>query len=655
MAKNDHKRAQDMIYQNQESQNKALSGLDNTLNNSNNQFNDAYSNAYNGGRGYSDLMNQYQSFYNNPWNRNQNNNNTPTAPSYKLKLNPNAGGGITRHINGGFNENSGNYLGNVTGGDGNNTDDGNNGTYHQIWDEGVGGNKYTGPPRVFGNNNNLSSLSDNIGALPPGNATASNGIRPNQNVINRTMSGNNNSGDYSGLTGRALVTNRNYVSDQLRAKYASLHGGADMPADELSKDMNYVLTPDTYSDNKVRSGLSNYWMDRLFNPDASGASGADKGGDDTYISDSLGGGGGSGGSTPFGTNFGYMPASWKGWGSGDWGNYGNSAISGAQSGFEGMAANGGYSSQDIADMRARAIGGAKSIYSGARDEVNRGRALNGGYGPNNAAALAQMARNQGQAFSDANVNVNASIAQSRAQNEIAGMQGLSQLGQFGAGLHSNVDQFGAQLGQQYDQMAQQNNQFGDSMGFNYAQLGQQGDQFNRSLGEQQNEFGQTMGFNYDQLGQQGSQFDRSLLQNNQQFDKNLGFNYDNADLSARLHSLDSMNNLYSNNLSTTGNQLNTSNSNLLQAYLARLQGNNNNANNLMNSANIPGNFQSVLGNIQGGLNLAGSIGGMFAGLPPGIFTGNGGNMSHIMGGNSPYNSSPLFNKYGATGKMGGMY
>lgn len=93
-------------------------------------------------------------------------------------------------------------------------------------------------------------------------------------------------------------------------------------------------------------------------------------------------------------------------------------------GFQGFSENGGYSPSDIANMRARGVGGVRSAYANAEREVGRQRSLQGGYSPNAVATQAKMARERGQATADATQNVEAGIASERQKGRLAGLQGM---------------------------------------------------------------------------------------------------------------------------------------------------------------------------------------------------------------------------------------
>jgi hypothetical protein len=84
-----------------------------------------------------------------------------------------------------------------------------------------------------------------------------------------------------------------------------------------------------------------------------------------------------------------------------------------------LARTGGYSAEDIQNLRARAVSPIRSIYSGAEREVSRQAGLQGGYSPGLTAARAKMAREQseqtGQAMTDVNARLAEMIARGRQQ------------------------------------------------------------------------------------------------------------------------------------------------------------------------------------------------------------------------------------------------
>jgi len=94
-------------------------------------------------------------------------------------------------------------------------------------------------------------------------------------------------------------------------------------------------------------------------------------------------------------------------------------------GYQEFGQTGGYSSQDIANMRARGVAPIRAAYANAERNVSQGRALQGGYSPNAAAAQVKMAREQGQSMADASQNVDAQIAQARNAGRLAGYGGMA--------------------------------------------------------------------------------------------------------------------------------------------------------------------------------------------------------------------------------------
>lgn len=162
-----------------------------------------------------------------------------------------------------------------------------------------------------------------------------------------------------------------------------------------------------------------------------------------FGSDGSGGGGG-GGFSGYGLQrniYGDLAQNGGGYG---WDPGMRGAVDDAISGFRGFADNGGFSDQNIQDIRARSIAPIRGIYSNAQSELNRSRALGGG-SPNYAAALARMSRQQGQSAADASTNAEAGIAQMVQQGKLAGLQGLSSTGLGGQGLSTDIDELNAQM------------------------------------------------------------------------------------------------------------------------------------------------------------------------------------------------------------------
>ena len=100
---------------------------------------------------------------------------------------------------------------------------------------------------------------------------------------------------------------------------------------------------------------------------------------------------------------------------------------GAYGGYQNFADTGGYSGQDVQDLRQRAIDPLRGVYERAQSELSRNRALQGGYSPNFAAASTKMNRDLGHQVADTNVNVNASLADAIRQGKLAGLSGMTDI------------------------------------------------------------------------------------------------------------------------------------------------------------------------------------------------------------------------------------
>lgn len=100
---------------------------------------------------------------------------------------------------------------------------------------------------------------------------------------------------------------------------------------------------------------------------------------------------------------------------------------GAYGGYQDMAGNGGFSDQNVSDIRARSVAPLRATYANANADVDRQRALGGGYSPNYNATKAKMARELGYGLADANTNVEASLADSVRQGKLAGLGGMTNI------------------------------------------------------------------------------------------------------------------------------------------------------------------------------------------------------------------------------------
>ena len=97
----------------------------------------------------------------------------------------------------------------------------------------------------------------------------------------------------------------------------------------------------------------------------------------------------------------------------------SSDVSSSLSKLSDLAATGGYSAADIANIRARDVSPTRSIYANAQQNVERAKALGGGYSPSYNATQASMARDESNQIATADTAAEAGIAQNVASNKIA--------------------------------------------------------------------------------------------------------------------------------------------------------------------------------------------------------------------------------------------
>lgn len=107
-------------------------------------------------------------------------------------------------------------------------------------------------------------------------------------------------------------------------------------------------------------------------------------------------------------------------------------------GYRNFMNTGGFSDQDIQNMRARGISPIRSVYQNLNNELSRQRALQGGYSPNFGAVAAKMGRNSAQQIADQVENVNARIAEQVQQGKMFGTTGMGGLSVQDAQLAQNA-------------------------------------------------------------------------------------------------------------------------------------------------------------------------------------------------------------------------
>ena len=102
----------------------------------------------------------------------------------------------------------------------------------------------------------------------------------------------------------------------------------------------------------------------------------------------------------------------------------------ALAGYGDFARTGGFTGQNLRDIRARGISPIRAAYGNTIRELDRARSLGGDSGATNyIAARSRAQRELPQQLSDATQNVNAGIAQMVQQGRLAGLGGLSSTAQ----------------------------------------------------------------------------------------------------------------------------------------------------------------------------------------------------------------------------------
>ena len=104
-------------------------------------------------------------------------------------------------------------------------------------------------------------------------------------------------------------------------------------------------------------------------------------------------------------------------------------------GYRDFANTGGYSGQDIQELRARSVNPIRSAYNNTMMELDRSRALGGNAGsPNYIAAASRAQRELPGQMADAMTNINAELARDIREGKKFGLTGMSGVGGNMAGL-----------------------------------------------------------------------------------------------------------------------------------------------------------------------------------------------------------------------------
>lgn len=120
-------------------------------------------------------------------------------------------------------------------------------------------------------------------------------------------------------------------------------------------------------------------------------------------------------------------------------------VTGSLAKLSDLATTGGYSDADIANIRERDISPIRSIYSSAQRNVDRNRALQGGYSANYGAASAKMARELSDQISDKTTAANAGIAEMVGRAKLAAAPAFASASSAEATRKSEIDRHNADI------------------------------------------------------------------------------------------------------------------------------------------------------------------------------------------------------------------
>ena len=164
-----------------------------------------------------------------------------------------------------------------------------------------------------------------------------------------------------------------------------------------------------------------------------------------------------------------------------------------QAGYQNFANTGGFSPTDISNLRGRALAPTNAVYGAALRGVNQQRTLQGGYSPGYGTLMARMARDKSQQLSDANLGVEASLADMIRQGKLQGLQGLESVNRGLSGLYGTAPGEAGLFG---NQLLAGTNQLLEST--------QQSNQLNQAAAQQQIAASQLPGKYQSALGNIGS-------------------------------------------------------------------------------------------------------------------------------------------------------
>jgi hypothetical protein len=127
-------------------------------------------------------------------------------------------------------------------------------------------------------------------------------------------------------------------------------------------------------------------------------------------------------------------------------NYSSSPdVTNALGALKNFSETGGYSSSDVNNLRERAISPIRSIYSNAKDNLDRQKSLQGGYSPGYGASVARMARDSSGQIGKATTDANANIAQMIQSGKMGALNPYASLASGESGRSFDASQMNANL------------------------------------------------------------------------------------------------------------------------------------------------------------------------------------------------------------------
>jgi hypothetical protein len=116
--------------------------------------------------------------------------------------------------------------------------------------------------------------------------------------------------------------------------------------------------------------------------------------------------------------------------------------------LRGLSQTGGLSEGEQGSLRERGVAPIRAVYANAMRELDRQKALSGGYSPNAPAAQAKMARDLSERIGGATNDVNASIAEMVQRGKLSAAPTMAGMGESSNSLRNQMAMQNAAAAQQ---------------------------------------------------------------------------------------------------------------------------------------------------------------------------------------------------------------